>query len=126
MSDFSYINIYNPKEYYNIEKNQTIKNKVDKLKAELYSTDIEKNSKYDLTKLKEISSDFASLFIKMMLDELKKSLNPENDILYGGFREDLWKDMLFDEYSKKLSRNGLNSLSEIIYKSIIQNLSNLK
>jgi len=114
------LSIYNyPEDYIKIQKNLEIKNKINDLNQKTNSIE-----KYDEKKIKEISSDFASLFIKIMLDQLKNSLNPQEDILYGGFREDLWKNMLFDEYAKKMSKNGLSSLSEMIYKSIINNYKN--
>lgn len=90
-------------------------------------------SQDDLTKIKnyeqgvpkgkawEVSQDFASILTNMMLKEMRQSLNEEEDPMYGGFSEQVWKDMLFDEYSKALTKNSLSPLVKMIYDSISRN-----
>lgn len=121
MEEIKISNLSDLNQIYTLQKNKKTNEKIDFLNKKFENVQINKNSKYDDKKIKEIASDFASLFIKIMLNELKNSLSPKDDILYGGFREEIWKDMLFDEYSKKLARTSLNSLSEMIYKSILRN-----
>jgi Rod binding domain-containing protein len=83
--------------------------------------DLEENLKNtkntDDAKRKQVAEDFASLLTSMMLKEMKKTLHEEEDPLYGGFKEDVFKDMLYDEYSKILTHNSLQPLVEMIYKA---------
>ena len=43
--------------------------------------------------------DFESLFIKQMLDVMRKSVKKEG-LLDGGMSEEIFTDMLYDEYAK--------------------------
>lgn len=94
-----------------------IKTDIYKNKAQL--EDLEKLAEKDI-KRKEAAEQFASLFTQMLLKELRKSLHEENNPLYGGFTEDVFKDMLYEEYSKTLTKEGLKPLVELIYSSSLR------
>ncbi|GIX41037.1 MAG: hypothetical protein KatS3mg129_0770 [Leptospiraceae bacterium] len=66
-------------------------------------------------KLYEVSLEFQSLFIKMMLNSMRKTLNKENDLLYGGRVQEIFEDMLYDEYAKIYSKNADLPLAKEIY-----------
>lgn len=95
-----------------------------KLKSEIYknSLDIEKLSRIDQKDLKrrQVAEDFASLFTQMLLKELKKSIHEEENPLYGGFKEEVFKDMLYEQYSKILTKEGLKPLVDLIYSSTLR------
>lgn len=99
-------------------KNEIItnQNKIEKLK------NYEKlaNNEVEDKKRKEVAQDFASLFTQMLLKELRKSLHEEQNPLYGGFTEEVFKDMLYEEYSKILTKEGLKPLVDLIYSSTLQ------
>jgi flagellar protein FlgJ len=66
------------------------------------------------SKLFSVCKDFESLFIKQMLDVMRKSV-PKDGILEGGFAEDIFDDMLYDEYSKKMADTAKFGIAETIY-----------
>ena len=86
-------------------------NSSDKFEAELQSA-VTKNivqndpSKMDKThkKLWDTCVEAESLFVGKMLKEMKKTV-PKNEWLHGGQAEDIFEDMLYDEYSLKMSKN---------------------
>lgn len=110
ISNFSYLKDNNINQV-EIQKNLQ---KIKDLEGNLKNT---KNT--DDAKRKEVAEDFASLLTSMMLKEMKKTLHEEEDPLYGGFTEDVFKDMLYDEYSKILTHNSLQPLVDMIYKASI-------
>ncbi len=96
-----------------------ISNNYSKLKVNLTSNEnkIKELQKYknEDFKKREVAQDFASLFTQMVLKELRKSLHEESNPLYGGLKEDVFKDMLFEEYSKSITKEGLKPLVDLIY-----------
>ncbi|MFN4244627.1 MAG: rod-binding protein [Brevinematia bacterium] len=64
-------------------------------------------------KLKEVAEDFEAIFVNIMLKEMRKSIN-ETGFLKG-FREDIFQDFLYWEYSKIISRNTNLGISEKIF-----------
>ncbi|MCX8097001.1 MAG: rod-binding protein [Spirochaetes bacterium] len=66
----------------------------------------------NLTKLREVAEEFEAIFVNMMLKEMRKSIN-ETGFLKG-FREDIFRDLLYWEYAKLISRNTSLGISEKI------------
>jgi Rod binding domain-containing protein len=66
-------------------------------------------------RLYDVSLEFQSLFIKMMLNSMRKTLNKENDLLYGGRVQEIFEDMLYNEYAKNYSKNADLPLAKEIY-----------
>ncbi|MCX8029621.1 MAG: rod-binding protein [Brevinematales bacterium] len=69
-------------------------------------------------KLKEVSEEFEAIFVNIMLKEMRKSIN-ETGFLKG-FREDIFRDLLYWEYSKLISKNtnlGIAEKIQELYKS---------
>ncbi|MGC8766597.1 MAG: rod-binding protein [Brevinematia bacterium] len=64
-------------------------------------------------KLKEVAKEFEAIFVNMMLKEMRKSIN-ETGFLKG-FREDIFRDMLYWEYSKLIANNTKFGIAESIY-----------
>ena len=111
------VNINDLKNMYNSNfKYQDMEKKLNKGKKLIENES--KNGFSNNDKLKKVSEDFASIFIKLMLSEMKKTLHQEKNPLYGGLAEDIWSDMLYDEYSKLMAKNGLNSISNLVYQSL--------
>ncbi|PJZ70400.1 cell division protein [Leptospira perolatii] len=73
-------------------------------------------------KLFDASVEFESIFVKMMLKEMKSSVE-KSGLINGGYAEEIFEDMLYDEYSKNLSKNSSLGLAEQIYQSLSSNLS---
>lgn len=72
-------------------------------------------------KLFDASVEFESMFVKLMLNQMRKSVE-KGDILHGGYAEEIFEDMLYDEYAKDISKNSSLGLAEQIYQTLSQNL----
>jgi flagellar protein FlgJ len=68
--------------------------------------------------LYEQCREFESIFVKMMLKEMRKSVDKSDDIMSGGFAEEIYSDMLDDEYSKTMSRNARFGLADQLYRQL--------
>ncbi len=68
-------------------------------------------------KLYDASVEFESVFVKMMLKEMKNSVHKEK-LIDGGYAEEIFEDMLYDEYAKDISKNESMGLAEQIYKQM--------
>lgn len=66
------------------------------------------------SKLYEQAQEFESLFVKMMLSEMKKSVNKAG-MIDGGMAEDIFSDMLYDEYAKSMTKNAGFGLADQVY-----------
>jgi peptidoglycan hydrolase FlgJ len=62
--------------------------------------------------------DFESLFIKQMLDAMRKTIHKEDDPLGGGLSQDVFEDMLYDEYARKMAETAQFGLSDTIYRQV--------
>lgn len=58
--------------------------------------------------------DFEALFIKQMLNAMRQTVD-EAGLLEGGIGADYWKDMLYDEYAKRMAETGQFGLAETMY-----------
>lgn len=80
-------------------------------------------SKMDKThkKLWDTCVEAESLFVGKMLKEMKKTV-PKNEWLHGGQAEDIFEDMLYDEYSLKMSKNYNFGMAKLLYDEMSQRL----
>lgn len=76
-------------------------------------------AKLDLTgkkkELYETAQEFQSMFIKMMLSSMRKTLNKDNDMLHGGTTQEIFEDMLYDERSKAMAKSASFPIAKEIY-----------
>ena len=68
-------------------------------------------------KLYETCQDFEALFIKQMLNSMRQTVN-KTGMLDGGMAEDVFEDMLYDEYSKLMAKNANLGLTDLLYKQL--------
>lgn len=68
-------------------------------------------------KLYNASVEFESIFVNMVLKQMKNNIG-KSDFISGGYAEEIFEDMLYDEYSRKLSANQKLGLAEQIYESL--------
>ncbi|KLI17939.1 rod-binding protein [Brachyspira hyodysenteriae] len=75
-------------------------------------------SKYDKDfekkRLRQVSEDFEVLMINQMLKEMRKTVN-KTGLIDGGMAEQIFEDMLYDEYAKEFSKTKTFGLADIIY-----------
>lgn len=72
------------------------------------------NKEFQKKRLREVSEDFESLMINQMLKEMRKTVN-KSGLVDGGMAEEIFEDMLYDEYAKEFSKTKTFGLAEIIY-----------
>ncbi len=67
--------------------------------------------------LRKACQDFEALFIKQMLDAMRKTV-PDNPLVDGGQGEDIFEDMLYDEYSQKMADTAGLGLADMMYSQL--------
>ena len=68
-------------------------------------------------KLKKACSEFEAIFIKQMLDSMRKTVS-KSGLINGGMAEDIFEDMLYDKYAEKMSKTGNFGIKDILYKQL--------
>ncbi len=68
-------------------------------------------------KLYDQCVEFESLFIKQMLDAMRKSVE-KSDFLHGGMAEDIFEDMLYDRYALLMAKNSGFGLADMVYRQL--------
>ncbi|MFW5856046.1 MAG: rod-binding protein [Bacillota bacterium] len=77
----------------------------------------EENSGND-EKLKEVVSEFTSIFLNQMFKAMRDTV-PEEGLIDGGFAEDVFTDMHDQEISKMGSKqNSFNNLNQVLYQQL--------
>ncbi len=71
----------------------------------------------DDAKLKEACSDFESIFIKQMLDSMRKTVQ-KTGLNDGGYAEELYQDMLYDQYAEKMAQTAHLGVAELMYRQL--------
>lgn len=69
-------------------------------------------------KLYETCQDFESIFVKQMLDSMKATIDTSNDVLNGGFAEDIYQDMLYQNYAQKISHSANLGIARLLYNQL--------
>jgi len=67
--------------------------------------------------LYKVSQDFEAIFIKQMLNVMRKSVS-KTGLMDGGMAEDIFEDMLYDEYAKKMAESGSFGIADMIYRQL--------
>ncbi|MFP4114749.1 MAG: rod-binding protein [Spirochaetota bacterium] len=66
------------------------------------------------TQLRAAAQEFESLFAKQMLDSMRDTLNKEDDLFNGGMAQDIFEDMLYEEYGRLIARTGTLGIADTI------------
>jgi len=64
--------------------------------------------------LYKVCLDFESIFIKQMLNSMRKTVE-KTGLLDGGMAEEIFEDMLYDEYAMKMARTADFGLAAMVY-----------
>jgi flagellar protein FlgJ len=72
------------------------------------------------SKLYKVSQEFEAIFIKQMLNVMRKSVN-KTGLMDGGMAEEIFEDMLYDEYAQKMAESGSFGIAEMIYRQLNHN-----
>ena len=87
-----------------------------------FETELKKSiDKYDPQKMDTMHKklwdaciEVESMFVAKMLKEMKKTV-PKNEWLHGGHAEEIFEDMLYDEYSLNMSKNYNFGMARLLY-----------
>lgn len=71
-------------------------------------------------KLMDVCIEMESLFVYQMLKEMRKTIHKENDILHGGMAQEIFEDMLYNEYSLQISKTANFGLAKTLYDQLSQ------
>jgi flagellar protein FlgJ len=77
------------------------------------STRVDKKSK-----LYEQCQEFESIFVKMMLKEMRNSVDKSDSLISGGWAENIYQDMLDDQYSQTMAKTAGFGLADQLYKQL--------
>lgn len=62
-----------------------------------------------------------SLFVGKMLKEMKSTVH-KSEWLHGGYAEDIFEDMLYDEYALNMSKNSNFGMAKMLYDELSRNM----
>jgi Rod binding domain-containing protein len=66
------------------------------------------------SKLYKAAQDFEAIFVKQMLNSMRKTVD-KSGFVDGGMAEEIFEDMLYDEYAAKMTRVAGFGLADQIY-----------
>ena len=116
------LNNFTAASYAGVNTMQTENNRLEQLRSE-YANPKNKDQK----KMKEVSQQFESIFVKQLFDEMDKTVERDDDsLLGGGSSESYFRDMMYDEMSKSMStRSGGSGLgmAEMVYRQMSNQVS---
>jgi Rod binding domain-containing protein len=69
------------------------------------------------SRLYKVSQEFEAIFIKQLLNVMRKSIS-KTGLMDGGMAEEIFEDMLYDEYAKKMAESGSFGIADMIYKQL--------
>ncbi|MDR1932622.1 MAG: rod-binding protein [Spirochaetales bacterium] len=73
-----------------------------------------KGGEAELKKLRQAGEDFEAIFIKQMLDAMRKTL-PKGGLIDGGMAEEIFEDLLYEERAKIMAKTGSLGIADMIY-----------
>ncbi|KKL12837.1 hypothetical protein LCGC14_2531770 [marine sediment metagenome] len=89
-----------------------------KLSSRINDNTIDKIKRIDRdSDLYKASVEFESIFIKQMLNVMRKTVD-KSGFLDGGFAEEIFEDMLYDDYAKKMAENASFGLANLLYEQL--------
>lgn len=68
-------------------------------------------------KLWDTCVEAESLFVGKMLKEMRKTVD-KGEWLHGGYAEEIFEDMLYDEYSLQVSKNSNLGMAKMLYNEL--------
>jgi len=84
-------------------------------------SNLERSQQGRLDEIKKQAKALEGQLVKMMVDQMKKTVN-KSGFIDGGQGEKIFSGMLNEEYSKEISKNGNLGLADTIYKQLTGSL----
>ncbi|WPM05577.1 rod-binding protein [Borreliella sinica] len=79
-----------------------------------------KKSLQKTEELRQASLEFEAIFIKQMLDSMKKTLNKNQNLLNGGQVEEIFEDMLCEQRAKQMAQSQSFGIANSIYNQLVK------
>ena len=76
--------------------------------------DIDKSSR-----LYKVSQEFEAILVKQMLNTMRKTVD-KSGLIDGGMAEEIFEDMLYDEYALKMVRTAGFGLADQLYLQLVR------
>jgi flagellar protein FlgJ len=87
--------------------------------AKIDEQKIKNSANSDGGELEKVAAEFTSVLIDQMFSAMKNTLTDDNELLDGGYAEDVFSDMLYKEYSQMAGKQGvLASLNQALVKQL--------
>lgn len=99
---------------------QKLNQKSSEFKSMLNDAITKKQDKPIDKKLMDVCIEMESLFVYQMLKEMRKTLHKENDMLHGGMAQEIFEDMLYNEYALQMSKTANFGLAKTLYEQLSQ------
>ena len=77
----------------------------------------------DEQRLREVTRDFEAIFVKTMLDSMRKTLNRESRMFDGGMAEEFFEDMLYEQYAKRMTETARLGIADLLYQQLSPQIS---
>jgi flagellar protein FlgJ len=71
------------------------------------------------SKLYKAALDFEAIFVKQMLNAMRKTVD-KSGFVEGGMAEEIFEDMLYDEYAAKMTRVAGFGLADQVYLQLVR------
>ncbi|WP_029358510.1 rod-binding protein [Borreliella garinii] len=68
--------------------------------------------------LRKASLEFEAIFIKQILESMKKTLNKNQNLLSGGQVEEIFEDMLYEQRAKQMAQSQSFGIANLIYNQL--------
>jgi Rod binding domain-containing protein len=69
------------------------------------------------SRLYKVCQDFEAIFIKQMLNVMRKTIH-KTGLTDGGMAEEIFEDMLYDEYALKMAKSRQFGISDMLYREL--------
>lgn len=73
----------------------------------------------DQQALKEACKEFETILLEQMLNSMRKTIN-KSGLMQGGMAEDIFEDMLYEKYARKMSDSANLGLADMLYRQLSQ------
>ncbi len=99
---------------YQTKRNETAQQTVGVSSQKVQTPAEESDLALQKKRLQEASYDLEAIFVNMLLKEMRKSID-KTEMFHGGYAEDMWDDMLYDEYAKNIAKSNKFGIAGMIY-----------
>lgn len=70
------------------------------------------------TRNQVVAEEFESVFLHKILIKFDSTVNREENILYAGAAEDMYRNMMYQELAKSMSRNGGIGIADMLIEEL--------